>query len=360
MKLRGEFVPFGDLAHLTYAAECERNVVIGEVVCDPWGRSFNQNPLVVSVLRLFRLTDLNLLGNLSTALFLLATALFIKKFNSRNIGVLIFLVSPPMILAVERGNEVITLVFVLSGIVLIGESGMMSRAICATNLALAAFFKIWPILFCVYFLFFKGSRMSWIEKTILTSPDIYWLINFASVQSILQNTQSGSPFGSSFGLKLFWATPNTITTSWTLIFLTLLLFAFLAKRNSNHLKVVIMELHSRQISQTIVPLMLAYVAIWLFSDSFMYRLVVLFPILIILNQKAFRNLGWARDNSFFILVTVFSAKLVIATAISAVLSLLFLQSVVILILSSGTIRNLASKKQGKRISQPTNRFQSNR
>lgn len=351
MKLRGEFVPFGDLAHLSYAAECEKNVVIGEVVCDPWERSFNQNPLVVSVLRCVGLTNLNLLGNLSIVTFLLVSVLFVNRFNSRNIGVLMFLVSPPMILAFERGNEVITLIFVLSGILLIKEGGVMKRSIGAINLAIATLFKIWPVFFCIYFLFFKGGRLGWTEKTILASPVIFWVFNFASVQSILQNTQSGNPFGASFGLKLFWATPNTITTSSTLIFLTLVLFAFLAKKNGNQFKVFVMELHSRRISQTLVPLMLVYVAIWLLSDSFMYRLVILFPILLVLNQKEFRDLGWARENSFYILVTVFSAKLVVASAISTVLSLLFLQAIVILFLNSGPVQNLVSTlKQEKRIS----------
>jgi hypothetical protein len=55
MKLNGHIFLFGDLAHLTSAAACSSRIEIGVDVCDPWGRLYNQNPLVGKLFRYIHL-----------------------------------------------------------------------------------------------------------------------------------------------------------------------------------------------------------------------------------------------------------------------------------------------------------------
>ena len=55
---------FGDLAHVLSAVNCDSQVAIGNNVCDPFDRSFNQNPHIVHLFRTFQLENLFVVGSL--------------------------------------------------------------------------------------------------------------------------------------------------------------------------------------------------------------------------------------------------------------------------------------------------------
>ena len=61
---------YGDLAHLTTASDCATPIQIGKIICDPFSRPLNQNPDVISFLRLLNFSNVVWLGLISTLLFL--------------------------------------------------------------------------------------------------------------------------------------------------------------------------------------------------------------------------------------------------------------------------------------------------
>ena len=74
----------------------------------------------------------------------------------------------------------------------------------------------------------------------------------------------------------------------------------------------------------LVPLMLTYVGIWAVSDSFIYRMLVLLPTLLILIEPDLLEELWVRSLVAMILVTVISSRLAVTTAVSTSLALVML------------------------------------
>lgn len=324
MKLQGKVKIFGDLEHLTSAAKCKVPVIIGENICDPWGRRFNQNPQVIKFMQLTSLTNLQMVGLVSILIFLIVIYCGISNLKIKNAGIYLFLAMPPVILAVDRGNELITISLILVGYYELEKESHTSQAVGGFLLLLATCFKIWPVFIVVALLFTKWGKLKLLNKLLLFTSPLYWIINQAKIFQILHATQSGSPFGTSFGLRLFFHSGIDSTRLIILVMFAFVFFAFLVRAGRTHFDSFISASRGMQALLRIAPFLFCYLAIWLIGDNFLYRMVVFIPIILILSSFYYMDFVWPNFMIVAILVTALSSRLPIALAVSSTLALYFL------------------------------------
>lgn len=334
MKLNESIYIFGDLAHLTSAADCKRTIDIGANVCDPWGRPFNQNPDIGNLFKAFHFSNVNVVGVITTICFFLVFFYVVRFFRVNGIGPYLVLATPVFILALDRGNEITTITLLLVGIMALNNSQNTPQFLGALVLSIAVLLKLWPIMFVAFYLVFNWSKLKLHARVLLLIAFIYWGFKIREVGAILDVTQSGSPFGTSFGLRLF-ANPqlNVIQIS-MLICITLIFTAALIKFGNSSL-VEPMQLHpDKDVIRLTSPLMLTYSAIWATGDNFMYRMVILLPLVIILSSKEISEFKWSKILVAVILVALITSRLPITLAVSSALALFFVYIVTRLLLNN--------------------------
>jgi hypothetical protein len=143
---------FGDLIHLTSAADCEITPKIGVVLCDPWERVFNQNVDLVSFLKFMHLYDVNVLALGSLAFTFWIIYKLYSIFDVQSIFLWLLLASPPFVLAIDRGNEIITVALISLAIILFKQKS--SLILTSIPLFFAGIFKFWPFLILLFLTFF--------------------------------------------------------------------------------------------------------------------------------------------------------------------------------------------------------------
>ena len=321
MFIDGDLQPFGDLAQLTSAVSCTTPLILGTNVCDPWGRLLNQNIDVIQIMRLLHLSNLYLVGLVSVIILYLLILNDIVKSRSGSLAIPIFLITPVTILAIERGNEIITILLVLSAVTLF-KSPKLSVEICATFLlVISAIFKLWPTVFVVLFLILMRKKLRKITIIFLLFPVLYWVINFESARKAVISTQSGSPFGVSFGAQLI--TSSQLSTSsiieyciYTVFTLCIIVALYHRKFNSSW------RCDMTMLDSTIVASsVLSYSFVWLGGESFVYRMLSLLPALVVL-ARSYPRLN--EDSSLivaFIIASSMTARLQISIAITSALAL---------------------------------------
>ena len=322
MEYEGSLFPFGDLVHFTAAAGCVTGIKIGVNSCDPWQRAFNQNPDIPRFLDFIGLTNVDLLGVGSYLMLTFLLILIIQKRNLSNVAFIIFTASPPFVLAIDRGNEVITIFFILLGLVFLETSNKYCRPFAVIFLFAAAIFKLWPILLIASLtLFASKPRKKYLLITFVLSAG-YWLSSANEIPKMLSTTQDGSPHGVAFGLKLFFSDQTSLINVGYLGTLTILTTAIWIYYFGRSLTA---SFKSHEHRYTIlIPTLLTYVGIWTFMDSFIYRMLILLPALLILISQDLLSRTWGKGLVVLILVTVLSSRLAITTAISSSLALVFL------------------------------------
>ena len=326
MEINNEYFPFGDLSHLTSAAKCQHPLIIGLVACDPWGREFNQNPSIVHFLKLVNFTNLTVLGLSIFMVFIFVLSLFVHRFEANVLTLAIFLFSPVVALAVDRGNELLTIAFILGASLCLRSERQFLLSTGVVILFLSCVFKLWPIVFVIFYFIYNRKVLKFPVNAIFLAPLIYWTINFDRIQPMLKSTEPGSPYGVSFGFKLFFSTSLNTKNTIYLAFLALaiyLVFYLLTRESFNQFK------NSYQGNATmtlLAPFFLSFVAIWLVSDSFSYRMIILLPILIILGNSWNQGGNWSQSLSVFILLVVLTSRLAITIAASSALAMYFLHA----------------------------------
>ncbi len=321
MFIDGDLQPFGDLAQLTSAVSCARPLILGTDVCDPWGRLLNQNIDVIEIMRLLHLSNLYLVGLVSVIILYLLILNDIVKSRSRSLAVPIFLFTPVTILAIERGNEVITVLLVLSAVTLFKDPKLSVEIFASSLLIIAAIFKLWPIIFVVFFLILMGKNLHRFTICFLLIPVLYWVINFESARKAVISTQSGSPFGVSFGAQLLMSSQLTISSIieyciYTVFTLCMVIFLYHRKLNSSW-RCEMTHLESTIVTSSV----LSYSFIWLGGESFVYRMLALLPALVVLA----RSYSGPNENSSllvaFIIASSMTSRLQISIAITSALAL---------------------------------------
>jgi hypothetical protein len=324
MEKDGKLFPFGDLAHLTSAASCQNGGVLAENSCDPWQREFNQNPDLPKILKLLNFSEANLLGLISSTVFLTLILWIVYRKKNDSLALSISVYSPVVILGIDRGNEVITLTCILIAVCLIESKGKIPGLVSVVALSFASFYKLWPSLLLFLVIFCCNGKIR-LRALMAAIPSIlYWGVNSQSIPPMLSSTQSGSPYGLSFGLKLFFS--QRIQVEHALIFMSLgiVFFLFWWIKNGSELRASLVDLKNQNSFGLIVSVLLTYVGIWCISDSFIYRMMILIPALILLTEESYRQYSWQKSVVVLILVTLITGNLSITTAVSSSLALVAL------------------------------------
>jgi hypothetical protein len=321
MTLNGQLSPLGDLAQLTSAATCGLPVQIGSVICDPWLRVFNQNPDVVALMSLLKITSLQFFGIATYLLFIIGVYVTSRKGIFPHVPIALFILSPAASLAFERGNEVITVALLLFGIYFLLSRKNLLVYLGILLISLSGFFKLWPTLLILLITLYFRHQLNWLQQLLMLSPVVYWIVNLPSAIKMLNSTQSGSALGNSFGFKL-WFRPEL--SSLQVLFLVLFsVFGFWLAVYFIRFK-DFSELANSHPSD--IKLLSAYLAtygcLWLIGDSFSYRMLMFIPVLLILLKPHFLEFSTSRVLVVMILLSSFSVRLPVTQAVTTVLALL--------------------------------------
>jgi hypothetical protein len=272
-------------------------------------------------MRFLHLSDLYLLGLISVIIFYLLILNDILNNKSENLAVPIFLITPVTILAIERGNEIITILLLLSGITLFKKSKLSAELCGSVLLGISAIFKLWPIIFVVLFLILMRKNLHKITIYFLLIPVVYWMVNFESARTAVTSTQSGSPFGVSFGAKLLispkltlpWIIEYCIYTVMTLCLVIILHRRELSSYGRNSF--TLLE------SSVVISSVLSYSLVWFGGESFVYRMLSLLPAVLILARSNPRLKGNSSVLVAFTIACSMTSRLQISIAITGALAL---------------------------------------
>jgi hypothetical protein len=212
----------------------------------------------------------------------------------------------------------------MAGLYAIQISTLAPQSFGALALGAAVFFKLWPIFLVLFLFLFQARRIKAIPKIILGIAILYWLTRIYEIKEIMKATQSGSPYGVSFGLKLFTNSQLSLSQLLFLATLTFVLLYFLIKVGNRPLTEFMSQEPGSILLPWIAPIMLTYSAIWATGDSYIYRMVILIPLVLILSQREIARFEWAKFVIVAILVTAVSSRLAVTTSVSSALALYFI------------------------------------
>lgn len=315
MYLNGDLFIFGDLAHLTSWANCKIPIEIGSAQCDPFLRPSNQNPHILSFFRLIDLSNLIVVGFILVLVFYFLVYSFFKSHKTFNFQLLILCLSPTVVLALERNNEVLTVILISYGLLFIDQNKKQTYG--ALFLVLATIFKFWPIVIVCLVIYFKWKSLSLISKLILFSSIFYWIVFLENLLDMRNFTQIGSYLGGSFGFLLFFA--DTTSQIWMGLFLLFAFgfFIFFVKNNS-HFKTTF----TTEISNTMI-IFICYVFVWLSGVHWSYRLLLLVPAFYFLENSQLPK-TFIKKYTNLILVTLLTVQLSVTIFMTSILSLFFI------------------------------------
>jgi len=318
MILDGKIYMFGDLAQSTAASSCNITVQIGKNICDPFLRQFNQNPHIIDILKIINFKNTFLLGLASTLLFFTLILLIAYKNQISILTLIIILLSPPIVLAIDRGNEIITSLLILPGLYLITKQNNV-QSIGAFLLAFSVFYKLWPVVLILFLLVLLWKKVNISSKIIMILPLIYWFYFQENAFRMVEYTLKGSPISLSFGLKHYLN--STIRPEYLIFFcilIALLSISFLLKS-----KLFDQNLYRESTDLIILnTLFLTYIFTWILGISFIYRLIIFIPTLIFLNRAIKENSRRAMLESLIIL-TMLTSKLSVTTVFTSILAIIF-------------------------------------
>jgi hypothetical protein len=144
----------------------------------------------------------NIIGSIVDVLFFIGIGFFwfYRRFDNLTYFVLFVVVlSPPVMLGLERSNIELIIFFILSLVVTIGNR---STILATSLMELAAILKIYPVFSFVYFLK-EDKRRFWILFTIVAGLFIvYAILTFNDLMQVYKTTPK--LVGSSFGINVWW------------------------------------------------------------------------------------------------------------------------------------------------------------
>jgi hypothetical protein len=318
---------FGDLAHITSAAKCDLPVQVGQNICDIWQRSFNQNPQVVDLFRILQLTNVFLVGVVSTIAILYGLYLLSWKLQIQNLAWVFFLASPPLILALDRGNEIITLLLIIPAIFLLRLNDKLIW-VSTTLLSIATFFKFWPILLLICLAIFSSRfRRHFLFATLIMG--CYWTLHLETLREMNRSTMKGSLDGLSFGLNILSYTQYSFLVKLTMvgvaIFLVLAMLKWFTQRDYIQLRE---SLKSNNDYPYVVSIFLSYIVLWIATDSYIYRLILFIPAVILLTSSRIIHLAGAQKFLTLLLIVFYASRSQVSWVFTASLMLLLLVRVI--------------------------------
>jgi len=334
MYLEGKVAIFGDLSHLTSAAKCGYPIIVGTYVCDPWLRFFNQNPIVAEFLRAINLTNVIVIGISSLALLYIILFAVINKLEVKSIAPYIMLMTPVSVLAIDRGNEVITLTLILIGLFLLHTKSTTRQTLGALSLFFACVFKLWPVVLVFFTLTFFWKRINLIPRCILILSLFYWIPQIDLALNMLNATNMGSPFGRSFGFRLIWHGEFI-----AIVVLSLSLLLTYVRLSRSSLNQFILSTSGVATLYSLIPVMLTFSLIWAIGDSYIYRMIILIPVVLLLGQFKFTEFTFPNFLLSAILVTCITSLTPLVLVTTSALALYFVYLTVTTVLAK---RNMKS------------------
>lgn len=312
----GNLMLFGDLRHLTSVVNCSIDIEIGANVCDPWNRRFNQNPDIGELFRLLHLSNPIAVGVGSTLLFSFAVLLLLNDLKPNFRILYAIFLSPPLILALDRGNEVITISLILLSIIFATRKSW--RYCSLLLLGMASVFKFWPIVILVTWTLMTNA-FSRLEKALICLLAFTYLTSHLDdLVAITNETQVGDLNGGSFGIELLEFNSTFGLVSLILIFVG----AFSLKQIMRSQESVLLGLLRH--NPMLLALSISYLALFVTGSHFNYRLIILIPIALIISSNL--------NNIFvvnFILSMMITSRLNIVSVTSAILAIYLAYIVVI-------------------------------
>ena len=317
---------WGDLAHIFSAINCEDKVILGQNNCDPWSRPFNQNPDIIKFLELSNITSLFIVGLISTLIFYVIFFKIVLADSKNSLLYIIFLISPPIILALDRGNEIITFIFIMIGIYFLQKNTWV-QLLGGISLAIASFYKLWPVVFISLILLFAWNNLKLGPKFVMGLSILYWIFNFGNATKMISYTDIGSPLGLSFGLKHFFNGSIPIQINLILLLSTILVTLYYF----NLIRKLGVEFTSNLFAQKIfLSLIMTYVSLWFFGTNYVYRLILLVPIA--LYVSIFLGTKRMRVELLSLFLVIFlTSRLSITNVFTSSLALVFIFIGIILI-----------------------------
>ena len=323
MTLEGKVAIFGDLTHLTSAAKCDYPIIVGTYVCDPWLRFFNQNPIVAEFLKAINLTNVLVIGISSLTILYIILFTVINKLEITSISPYIMLMTPVSVLAIDRGNEIITMILILLGVFLLYAKSTSRQTMGALSLFFACIFKLWPIVLVFFTLIFFWKRVNLIPKCVLVLSFFYWIPQIDLALKMLNATNNGSPFGRSFGLQLIWHGELTTFYGVAIVVLSLSLLLTYVRLSKSSLNQFISSTSGLATLYSLIPVMLTFSLIWAFGDSYIYRMIILFPVVLLLGQFKFTEFAFPNFLQSAILVTCIMSLTPLVLVVTSALALYF-------------------------------------
>ena len=335
MYLEGKVAIFGDLTHLTSAAKCDYPIIVGTYVCDPWLRLFNQNPIVAEFLKSINLTNVIVLGISSLTLLYIILFAVTNKLEVKSIAPYIMLMTPVSVLAIDRGNEIITMILILVGLFLLHTKSTIRQTVGALSLFFACVFKLWPIALVFFTLIFFWKRVNRIPRFILVLSFFYWIPQIDLALNMLNATNTGSPFGRSFGLQLIWHGEFI-----AIVVLSLSLLLTYVRLSKSSLNQFITSSSGVATLYSLIPVMLTFSIIWAIGDSYIYRMVILIPVVLLLGQFKFTEFTFPNFLLSAILVTCITSLTPLVLVTTSALALYFVYLTVTTVLAKLNLKSL--------------------
>ena len=309
MFLGDQPVLFGDLVHLTAATTCESSPVVGTVVCDPWERVFNQNPQVVDVLKFLSIHNSNLLGFFILLFCLTAVFLVLRQIAQDRVFAWLLMLSPPLVLAIDRGNEILTLALICCSIYMFRRE--VYPLLATAPIMLAGIFKFWPFMIVIFLAFFCKNIPRWQRFILALSSLSYLAWNTNNLYLISRFTQVGDRSGGSFGFDLL-----DFDSIYSYVIMG---FAIAAAYFMWNILVHESLVFRRDDSWGfILSLMACYIVLFFSGSHFTYRLIVLIPLAVLLLRCDSTNFLVS-----FIFVTLFMSRFSIVLFSTLTLALVF-------------------------------------
>jgi hypothetical protein len=197
----GQALPFADLAHLYDAAHCSVAVDVGEVTCDRLGRSFNQNPIWVSLMRpLFDHVSLFAAGTVLMIAMVVLMSSIATVSPRAHLIVAPMLFSPAGALALERGNsDLIVWILAVPGLLIVTRGrSWIEQSLGTTLLVAASVLKVFPVFLLLPLVLLGPTRRKIVALVGILAIALYWALNSNMLLTMLGVTERGNRY--SYGL----------------------------------------------------------------------------------------------------------------------------------------------------------------
>lgn len=323
MIFNSQLFPFGDLVHLTAAVPCPENPKVGQQICDLWDRPLNQNPFVIDFFRFFNLSNVEIVGMVSYLLFSATVIGFVWTRQINGVNIPIFLITPPCVLAFDRGNEIITVLLILLSIPLLTSGKFRNQVLGSLLITGAGLFKLWPIFVIGFLLVYCWRSYGLLVRMILASSIGFWVAHMEMVQRIHDATQSGSSFGVSFGLNVMINSENSRNQVIFLIFVTAIFFILYYREPKKQVQQFLSIPQVYPNHRFLMAFLSTYFLVWMVGDNFAYRLLLFTPAILLLSKNNPPVSLFNNQLARIILTTMLCSRLPIFSAVAAAAALYF-------------------------------------